>query len=145
LSLREFTAWVSHTRPGAMIVRCPVRSRYHKPNMANLSTRFRVASSPQHSPTTPLSIAKLHGSPASGFRQASSSLPPCTDMYSRRKTSFHDADEDAWISGIESALNDFAREVDAGAWLSGIQRAKVSVKKHKEQAEAEAYRGDKKE
>ena len=54
------------------------------------------------------------------------------------ETSFRDADKDAWISGIESALNDFAREVDAGAWLSGIRRARVLEQKRKEQAAAEA-------
>ena len=55
------------------------------------------------------------------------------------ETGFRDADDkDAWISGIESALNDFAREVDAGAWLSGIRRARVLEHKRKEQAAAEA-------
>jgi 1-phosphatidylinositol-3-phosphate 5-kinase len=54
------------------------------------------------------------------------------------ETGFRDADKDAWISGIESALNDFAREVDAGAWLSGIRRARVLEQKRKEQAAAEA-------
>jgi 1-phosphatidylinositol-3-phosphate 5-kinase len=54
------------------------------------------------------------------------------------ETSFRDADKDAWVSGIESALNDFAKEVDAGAWLSGIRRARVLEQKRKEQAAAEA-------
>ena len=54
------------------------------------------------------------------------------------ETSFRDADKDAWVSGIESALNDFAREVDAGAWLSGIRHARVLERKRKEQAAAEA-------
>jgi 1-phosphatidylinositol-3-phosphate 5-kinase len=54
------------------------------------------------------------------------------------ETSFRDADKVAWISGIESALNDFAREVDAGTWLSGIRRARVLEQKRKERAEAEA-------
>ena len=54
------------------------------------------------------------------------------------EASVRDADRDAWISGIESALNDLAREVDAGAWLSGIRRARVLEQKRKEQAAAEA-------
>jgi 1-phosphatidylinositol-3-phosphate 5-kinase len=54
------------------------------------------------------------------------------------ETSFRDADKDAWVSGIESALNDFAKEVDAGAWLSGIRRARALEQKRKEQAAAEA-------
>ena len=54
------------------------------------------------------------------------------------ETSLRDADKDAWISGFESALNDFAREVDAGAWLSGIRRMRVLEQKRKEQAAAEA-------
>jgi 1-phosphatidylinositol-3-phosphate 5-kinase len=54
------------------------------------------------------------------------------------ETSFRDADKDAWVSGIESALNDFAREVDAGAWLSGIRRARVLEQKRREQVAAEA-------
>jgi 1-phosphatidylinositol-3-phosphate 5-kinase len=54
------------------------------------------------------------------------------------ETGFRHADKDAWISGIESALSDFAREVDAGTWLSGIRRARVLEQKRKEQAAAEA-------
>ena len=54
------------------------------------------------------------------------------------ETSFRDADKDAWACGIESALNDFAREVDAGAWLSGIRRARVLEQKRKERLAAEA-------
>lgn len=54
------------------------------------------------------------------------------------ETSFRDADKHAWISGIESALTDFAREVDAGAWLSGIRRARALEQKRREQAAAEA-------
>jgi 1-phosphatidylinositol-3-phosphate 5-kinase len=54
------------------------------------------------------------------------------------ETSFRDADKDAWVSGFESALNDFAREVDAGAWLSGIRRARILQQKRRELAAAEA-------
>ena len=54
------------------------------------------------------------------------------------ETGFRDADRDAWVSGIESALNDLAREVDAGAWLSGIRRARAEALKRREQAAAEA-------
>jgi 1-phosphatidylinositol-3-phosphate 5-kinase len=54
------------------------------------------------------------------------------------ETGLRDADKDAWVSGIESALNDLAREVNAGAWLSGIRRARVLEQKRKEQAAAEA-------
>ena len=58
----------------------------------------------------------------------------------QEETGFRDADKDAWISGIESALNDLAREVDAGAWLSGIRRARALEQKRKEQAAAAANR-----
>ena len=54
------------------------------------------------------------------------------------ETGLRDADKNAWVSGIESALNDLAREVNAGAWLSGIRRARVLEQKRKEQAAAEA-------
>jgi 1-phosphatidylinositol-3-phosphate 5-kinase len=56
------------------------------------------------------------------------------------ETGFRDADKDAWVSGIENALNDLAREVYAGAWLSGIRRARALEQKRKQQAAAEARR-----
>jgi 1-phosphatidylinositol-3-phosphate 5-kinase len=50
------------------------------------------------------------------------------------ETSFRDGDKDAWVSSIESALNDLARAVESGAWLSGIRRARaVLARKRKEQ------------
>jgi len=50
------------------------------------------------------------------------------------ETGFRDVDKDAWVSGIESALNDLARAVDSGVWLSGIRRARaVLARKRKEQ------------
>jgi len=48
------------------------------------------------------------------------------------QTGFRDADKDAWVSGIESALNDLARAVEAGAWLSGIRGAKAAERKRAE-------------
>jgi len=54
------------------------------------------------------------------------------------QTGFRDADKDAWVSGIESALNDLARAVEAGAWLSGIRGAKAAERKRAERAAAEA-------
>jgi 1-phosphatidylinositol-3-phosphate 5-kinase len=54
------------------------------------------------------------------------------------ETGFHDADRNAWVSGIECALNDLAREVDGGEWLSGIRRARALALKRREQAAAEA-------
>ena len=54
------------------------------------------------------------------------------------ETGLRDADKNAWVSGIESALNDLAREVNAGVWLSGIRCARVLEQKRKEQAAAEA-------
>src|SRR5579863_8679558 len=53
------------------------------------------------------------------------------------ETSFRDADKDAWVSGIESAMNDLARAVDSDAWLSGIRRARIILAPNrKEQPEA---------
>jgi 1-phosphatidylinositol-3-phosphate 5-kinase len=50
------------------------------------------------------------------------------------ETGFRDGDKDAWVSSIESALNDLARAVESGAWLSGIRRARaVLARKRKEQ------------
>ena len=53
------------------------------------------------------------------------------------ETIFRDADKDAWVSGIESALYDLARAVNSGAWLAGIRRARAVQRKRKEQAAAE--------
>ena len=54
------------------------------------------------------------------------------------ETGYRDAERDAWLSGIESALNDLARAVDAGAWLSGMRRARAVERKREEGATAAA-------
>jgi 1-phosphatidylinositol-3-phosphate 5-kinase len=125
--------------------------------MANLPTRLgldRVASSqhtlqathplafmaaPRHDSDKPHPPTPVHGSSLKPLTiESANHLHKFIGHVLEEETSFRDADKDAWISGMESALNDFAREVDAGAWLSGIRRARVLEQKRKELAAAEA-------
>lgn len=56
------------------------------------------------------------------------------------ETGYRDADKDAWVTGIEAALHDLAREVDARVWLAGVRSARSAKRKREEQAAAEDRR-----
>ncbi len=127
--------------------------------MANLSTRFHLSWPCGILASPGVAVSSQNFMAAS--RHDTDKLHPTTPMHAsshkpltveslthlhkfighvlEEETIFRDADKDAWVSGIKSALNDLAREVHAGAWLSGIRRARVlEQKRRKEQATAEA-------
>jgi 1-phosphatidylinositol-3-phosphate 5-kinase len=94
---------------------------------------------PRHDLDKPHPTTQVHGSsPKTLTIESKNHLHKFIGHVLEEETGFRDADKDAWVSSIENALNDLAREVDAGAWLSGIRRARVIEQKRKEQAAAEA-------
>lgn len=58
------------------------------------------------------------------------------------ESGFRDADKDAWVSGVESALNDLARAVDSGVWLSGIRRARALLARKRMEQQSEVARAE---
>lgn len=88
--------------------------------------RLHTATLGHRSPTKPLTIESLHH------------LHQLVGHVLEEETGYRDTDKDAWVSGIESALNDLARAVVSGAWLSGIRRAKAMGREREEQAAAGA-------
>ena len=94
---------------------------------------------PRHDPDNPHPTTPVHGSPPRTLTVASRNhLRKFIGHVLDEEADFRDADRDAWVSGIEGALNDLAREVNAGAWLSGVRRARALGQKRREQAAAEA-------
>jgi hypothetical protein len=95
---------------------------------------------PRHDLNKPHPTTPVHGSsPKTLTIESKDHLHKLIGHVLEEETGFRDADKDAWVTSIENALNDLAREVNAGAWLSGIRRARVIIEqKRKEQAAAEA-------
>lgn len=93
---------------------------------------------PRHDPDKPQPVISVsRSSPRTLTIESIDHLRQLVGHAIEEETIFRDAEKDAWVSGIESAMYDLARAVNSGAWLAGIRRARAVQRKRKEQAAAE--------